>query len=290
MEFQDLSVIVKKLLNVLNSPIFEINESKISITSIFFAAIVLLVSVRLSKFLGMTVKRTLNKKSVDSGVRDSLERFTRYIVIGLGLLLALDMLGFSLNSLAAVGAVLMVGIGFGLQNLAQNFISGLILLIERPVKKGDIVYVAGHRGRVLDIHVRSTVIKTRDGVAVIVPNSKFVSEEVVNDSFLGTHIRQHVKVGVAYGSDVELVKKILEEIADEHPFVLAHPKPAVIFEDFGDSSLDFDLRFWCSDPWEIDLVCSDIRYKVDQAFRANKVEIPFPQRDLNFKTSLSIKN
>jgi len=278
---------LKYFLGILNAPILELSGSKISASSIIISAAILAASFALAKALGSAVNRSLTKRSVDSGIRDSLERFTRYITIFVGILFALNVLGFSLNSLTALSAVLMVGIGFGLQNITQNFISGIILLVERPVKVGDIIHVGDSVGKIIDIHVRSTVILTRDDVAIIVPNSKLVSEEVMNDSFTGNRIRQHIKVGVAYGSDVEKVRKILLQQASEHPKVLKDPLPLVIFEDFGDSSLDFDLRFWCGDIWGIDNVCSDIRFQIDAAFRANKVQIPFPQRDVHLFRDLS---
>jgi len=274
---------VEKVLTFLSEPMLRISEAKISVISILISLLVILASVRVAKMLGQLVNSALKKRGVDSGVRDSLEKFVRYGTIALGVLFSLDNLGVSFNSLAALGAVLMVGIGFGLQNITQNFISGIILLIERPVKVGDIVKVGSSTGRIVDIRVRSTLIQTRDDITIIVPNSRFVSEEVINDSYTGQKIRQHVRVGVAYGSDVPKVKSILLKVASAHPKVMADPKPIVVFEDFGDSSLDFDLRFWCADLWEMDNVNSDIRCEIDRLFREEKVEIPFPQRDLHFK-------
>lgn len=195
-------------------------------------------------------------------------------------------MGVSISSLAAVGAVLMVGIGFGLQNLTQNFISGIILLVERPIKVGDIIKVGTTSGKVVDIRVRSTVVQTRDDVTIIVPNSKFISEEVVNDSYSGKVIRQHLRVGVGYGSDVDKVQHLLCEAAMKHPKVLHEPKPKALFEDFGDSSLNFDLRFWSSEIWLIETVTSEIRKSILNEFRKENIEIPFPQRDVHIKQNL----
>jgi small-conductance mechanosensitive channel len=222
---------------------------------------------------------------VDSGVRDSVEKFVRYGILAFGFLFALDNLGISISSLAAIGAILMVGIGFGLQNITQNFISGIILLLERPIKVGDIVTVGSFSGRVVDIRVRSTIIQTRDDISIIVPNSKLVSEEVINDSYSGQKIRRHVKVGAAYGSDVKTVKRLLTEAAMEHESVLKDPPPSVVFEDFGESSLDFDLRFWCSNIWQMEVISSDLRTAIEEKFRAANIQIPFPQRDLHIRTN-----
>ncbi|MGE4132390.1 MAG: mechanosensitive ion channel family protein [Bdellovibrionales bacterium] len=276
-----LSDAFAKFLKVINTPFLDLNQSKVSISSVVVALFVIFLSFRLAKILGRAVHRALTRKAVNSGVADSLERFTRYLTIAGGILFSLDMLGISITSLAALSAVLMVGVGFGLQNITQNFISGIILLIERPVKVGDIIHVGSSTGRITDIHVRSTIIQTRDDVAIIVPNSKLVSEDVVNDSFTGNYIRQHVKVGVAYGSDVEKVRQVLLEQALSHARVLKTPEPTVVFENFGESSLDFDLRYWSEDIWAIDVVSSDLRFSIDAAFRKHGIQIPFPQRDVH---------
>ena len=280
---------LKSFLKLITVPIFELGDSKISVTSVLIAVLIVVISVRISKILGQTVKKNLVQRSIDSGVADSIARFVRYAIIAAGTMLSLDTLGFSVSSLAALGAVLMVGIGFGLQNIAQNFVSGLILLIERPVKVGDIVHVGNTAGRIVDIHVRSTIIQTLDDVTVIVPNSKFISEEVINDSYTGNNIRRHIKIGVAYGSNIEQVKKLLIDQAYAHPLVLKDPPPSVVFEDFGESSLNFDLRFWTELSQDKDVIGSDIRCGIDASFRAHGIEIPFPQRDLHLKSGLPPK-
>lgn len=274
----------KSLLKILQAPIVEFSNAKISIFTFLISFTVVVFSFRIARYLGKALNKHLQKKEVDSGVRDSLEKFLRYLIVGFGILFSLDNLGVSFNSLAAIGAVLMVGIGFGLQNITQNFFSGIIILIERPIKVGDIIRVGDTSGRIVDIRVRSTLVQTRDDITIIVPNSKLVSEEVINESFTGQKIRQHVRVGVAYGSNVELVQSLLVEAAKNHSKVLATPKPICVFEDFGDSSLNFDIRFWCSDIWEMENISSDIRCQIDRSFRENKVEIPFPQRDIHIKT------
>lgn len=284
-QWDDLLANFQGFLQALNTPILSISGSKISLSSIIASIIMLVVAIKVAKYIGRLVNHTLQNRSVDSGVRDSLEKFVRYTVIVIGVLFSMDNLGISINSLAALGAVLMVGIGFGLQNITQNFISGLILLIERPIKVGDIVKVGNASGRVLDIRVRSTVVQTRDNVTIIVPNSKFVSEEVTNDSYLGQKIRHHIRVGVAYGSDVKKVKDILCKAAVINDSTLNDPPPEAFFEDFGDSSLNFDLRFWSADIWHIERISSDLRCDIDRMFREAGIEIPFPQRDVHIKSN-----
>ena len=271
--------------NLISTPLFQLGSSHISLASLFVVLLILAFFYIVSKIIERAMGNILKNKSIDPGIKGSIERFSRYLVVMIGVFVALDTIGISLTSIAAVGAVLMVGIGFGLQNIAQNFISGIIILLERPIKQGDIVYVGGVSGKVRDIRVRSTVIETRDDVAIIVPNSQFIAEQVINDSFSGHKIRKILKVGVAYGSDVEKVTQILKKIANEHKQVLEDPGSKVLFMDFGNSSLDFELRFWVSELWTTDAILSDLRYAIDREFRSANVTIPFPQRDLHIKTS-----
>ena len=226
----------------------------------------------------------LADQELDSGVKGSISRFTKYLVMLIGSLIALDTVGISLKSLAALGAVLMVGIGFGLQNITQNFISGLIILLERPIKVGDLVDVKGISGKVIDIGARSTLVHTRDDVAIIVPNSQFISEQVTNESFTGSRARHHLPIGVAYGADVELVEKILKEVAEAHSKVLKDPTPNVLFVEFGSSSLDFDLMVWVEDLWKFEEILSDLRFAIVKKFNEHNIEIPFPQRDLHLRS------
>lgn len=276
---------VKSVWNLLSTPLFELGNSRISLASLFVALLILTVFVIIAKILERGVQNALKKKAIDPGVKASVGRFTKYVIIMVGVFVAVDTIGISLTSIAALGAVLMVGIGFGLQNIAQNFISGIIILLERPIKKGDVVVVGGVSGRVRDIRVRSTVIETRDDVAIIVPNSQFIAEQVINDSFSGHKIRKILKVGVAYGSDVEKVTNILLDIANEQEQILKDPGARVLFMDFGSSSLDFELRFWVAELWTTEVILSNIRYAIDREFRKSGVTIPFPQRDLHIKTS-----
>ena len=274
----------KYIWNLLSTPLFELGNSHISIVSLFVVLLILGVFFVISKIIERAVGNILKNKSIDPGIKGSIERFSKYLTVTVGVFVAVDTIGINLTSIAAVGAVLMVGIGFGLQNIAQNFISGIIILLERPIKQGDIVFVGGISGKVRDIRVRSTIIETRDDVAIIVPNSQFIAEQVINDSFSGHKIRKTLKVGVAYGSDVEKVTQILMKIASEHNEVLKDPGSKVLFMDFGNSSLDFELRFWVSELWTTDAILSDLRYAIDREFRNGDITIPFPQRDLHIKT------
>jgi potassium efflux system protein len=204
----------------------------------------------------------------------------RYAVFLIGLVIAVDSIGLKLDALLTASAALLVGIGFGLQSIAQNFISGLILLIERPVGKGDFVQIGDASGVVLDIGLRATLVVTRDEVTIIVPNSQLITGQVMNHSIPTTRKRTLVEVGVAYGTDTALVERVLLEVAHASEHVLKEPAPEVRFESFGDSSLQFGLLFWIADPREDRRVASRLRFAIDHAFRDKKIEIPFPQREV----------
>lgn len=283
--------VVKASWSYISFPLFEISGTKISVISVLLCIAFFALSIRLANVAERFIYRILKDKDLDSGVKGSIARFSRYAVIIVGALIALDTVGISLSSLAALGAVLMVGIGFGLQNITQNFISGLIILMERPIKVGDMVKVKGVSGKVVEIGARSTLIHTRDDIAIIVPNSQFISEQVVNESFSGEKIRLHLSVGVSYSSDVEKVRTCLMEVAKEHPHILNDPEPFVFFKNFGDSSLDFHLTVWVNELWFFERIMSDLRFGVMKKFKENEIEIPFPQRDLHLRsTDINLKD
>jgi len=195
-----------------------------------------------------------------------------------GISVALNVLSIDLSALAVVAGGLGIGIGFGLQNVVANFVSGLVLLLEQPIRIHDRVTVENVEGNVVDIHFRSTTIVTNDNIAIIVPNSQFINQSVTNWSHGDPTIRVHVPVGVAYGSDVELVTRILEDVAAKADHVLNHPAPEVRFNEFGDSSLNFELLVWSDDPPGHLKLRSRLNYSIDAEFRRNGIEIPFPQR------------
>lgn len=202
-----------------------------------------------------------------------------------GVLFALNHIGFDMTALTAVGAVLGVGIGFGLQNLANNFISGLVLLFERPIQVGDFVEVSGVLGTVQSVNARSTTVDTQDHIAIIVPNSNFVSQNVTNWSYRDTRTRIHVRVHVALKSDPRKVEATLLEVARAHQAVLSDPEPRVQFLSFGESALQFDLLVWIDEPPQQFFVRSDLNFAISDLFKERGIEIPFPQRDLHVRSA-----
>ncbi len=245
-------------------------------------AVFLLLLARLASWvmIHLVLKNYYRKKNINLGSQYAINQLLQYFIYVIAILMALEALGFTLTVLWGGAAALLVGIGLGLQETFKDLISGIILLFERRVEVGDVVEIEGLVGTVRRIGVRTSLVETRDNITVIVPNSKLIIEKVVNWSHNDNKARFFVKVGVAYGSDTELVKKILLNVARENAFVLRHPAPFVRFVDFGDSSLDFQIHFWSHEFLRIEDVKSDIRFEIDQAFRKNDVTIPFPQRDV----------
>lgn len=197
----------------------------------------------------------------------------------------IESLGFQINVLLAGSAALLVGIGFGLQPIFADLVSGLFLLFEGTVKIGDVIEADGVVGKIHQINLRSTEVRTRDNMIIIVPNSKFVVEKVVNWSHNAESVRFYVDIGVAYGSDVEMVMRVLKEEMDRNSGIERTPGSFVRFTSFGDSSLDFQLIFWTNDPFNVENLKSDLRRAIHARLKAEKIEIPFPQRDIHIRTN-----
>jgi small-conductance mechanosensitive channel len=265
--------------------LFMLGGTAVTVASLISFFVFITLAYVFSKTIQRALGRIYRRRGLEEGVQYALNRLIHYAVVAIGVFLALDNLGISITALAGLGAILAVGIGFGLQNIAQNFVSGLILLFERPVKKGDFVLVAGEtRGTVREIHARATVVTTLENVDILVPNGKFITETVVNQTYQDRMVRVRVNVGVAYGSDTALVRETLLAVAVAHPGVVRKDEAVVLFQDFGDSSLDFALLVWIDNPLLQGRVASDLRFAIDQAFRSRGIEIPFPQRDLHIRT------
>jgi small-conductance mechanosensitive channel len=197
-----------------------------------------------------------------------------------GVVVALNILEINLTGLAVTFGFLSVGIGFGLQNITSNFVSGIILLFERPVRVGDLITVGENLGRVEAIGIRSTLLRTADNVELIIPNSQFIEQTVTNWTYRDKTVRVHVPVGVAYGTDVDLVRRLLLQMADDSVHTLDAPAPDVQLTAFGESSLDFELLVWIPDPSERKNAASDLNFAILASFAEHGIEIPFPQRDV----------
>jgi small-conductance mechanosensitive channel len=261
-----------------------IGNVTISLGDILVAIVVFVVVLTLTRM----IRRLLNERifpqtGLDTGVRNSLSTGLGYVGLALALALAVTTVGFDLSNVAIIAGALSVGIGFGLQNVVNNFVSGLILLVERPIKVGDWIEVGVHEGYVRRIDVRATEIETFRRAAVIVPNSELISGAVINWTHKNRYGRVELPVGVAYGSDVAKVMEILQRCLKEHESILRIPEPYVLFTGFGDSSLDFEARGQISNVEYRISVQSDLRIAIYLAFEEAGIEIPFPQRDLHIK-------
>ncbi|MBL8232781.1 MAG: mechanosensitive ion channel [Bryobacterales bacterium] len=231
------------------------------------------------------VKRLLIRTKLDPSARQAVGSVFHYLALLIGLLLILQTVGIDLTALSVVAGGLGIGLGFGLQNVANNLVSGLVVLLERPVKIGDRIEVAGTEGQVVEIRARSTTVLTNDNIAIIIPNSRFITEEVVNWSYADSKVRFRIPVTVGYESDVRLVERLLMEVAAGNHNVLAEPAPVVRFIAFGESALQFELRAWSNTLVQRKgKLISDLNFAILEAFRANGIAIPYPQRDVHVKS------
>lgn len=270
------------IVNVLNYNLFALGEARITPLSIIYLVVLTFLLFYISnKLKNFLIGKLLEKTKLDLGAKQAIGTIIRYVVMVVGFLVILQTVGINLTTFNVVAGAVGVGIGFGLQNIANNFISGLIILFERPIKVGDRIEVDKIDGQVTAIGARSTRIKTNDNITIIVPNSKFISENVINWSFENPIVRFRIPVEVSYDSDVDLVSKLLIEVAKENPDVAEDPPPSVRFLRFGENALYFELRAWTSVRLHRrGLLTSDLNFAILRKFREHNIEMPFPQRDL----------
>jgi len=262
----------------------QLGEIRFSFGTLFTLVVVFAIGIALTRWLQRVLRATvLPRTHLDPGVRSSLVTGAGYLGITLSALIAVSTAGLNLSSLAVVLGALSVGIGFGLQAVTSNFVSGLILLIERPIKEGDWIEVSGESGVVKKISVRSTRIETFDRHEVIIPNSDLMSGVVKNMTLSNRTGRLILPVGVAYGSDLDKTREILLQAAKAHDGVTSYPEPIVLFMGLGDSSLDFELRCFLRDVTTRLGVQSDLRFAIYAALNQAEIEIPFPQRDIHLR-------
>ncbi len=275
--------------SIFNYTLFTLNQTPITIASIilflFILVLFLIVSKLLTRMLG---SRILTRMQIDKATRYNLERITYYLLVIVSAIVAFQFIGINLSGLAVILGFLSVGIGFGLQNITSNFVSGLILLFERPIKIGDRVTVGETLGDVIAINMRSTTIRSVNNISIIVPNAEFISERVINWSYGEKKVRLDIDVGVSYDSNLDTVLQCLKEVALESDQVLKKPEPIVQFRGFGDSSWEMQLRCWIPDPKKQPEIRSALNCAIVHKFRENNVEIPYPQRDLHVRSAIPI--
>lgn len=275
--------IIKKILEY---PLIPIQKYELTLADILLVIaiytvlklVIRLIRSRLSKFF-------FERNNIEAGRQASILQIIQYILYTIFIAVSLEIVGVDLSIVLAGSAAVLVGLGFGVQHIFNDLVSGLIMLFEGKVEVGDIIDVGGLIGKVDKVGLRTSTVKTREASSIVIPNSKFISENVINWTHLNNVARFDVAVGVAYGSDVQLIKKLLLNCAHEHGKVVAKPAPFVRFTDFGSSSLDFVLYYWSTEIWFTEDVKSDLRFMIDRAFRQHNISIPFPQQDLHIRSS-----
>ena len=268
--------------------LFEIGSTPFSLFEIIFFVLSVILLIYLSgKLRSLLVERILTRYNLDIGIRQSIGTIVRYVILVLGVFIIIQSAGIDLSALSVLVGALGVGIGFGLQNIANNFISGLIILFERPIKVGDRIEVGDVNGDVVDISARATTVITNDNISIIVPNSQFISSPVTNWSHHDRRVRFRFPVGVSYKEDPEVVRQLLMEVMNEHTGVLKSPPPDVWFSAFGDSSLNFNMMIWSTQYVQRpEHLRSQLYFAIFKKFKEHGIEIPFPQRDLHIRSGL----
>jgi len=277
----------QKIVEIFNAPLFAIDRFHFTLwVLLYLTALVLLLFWATSRLNRFVVYRLLDRSKVALGVRIAVGSIIRYLVIVVGLVVIFQTAGINLSSITIIFGALGVGIGFGLQNITNNFVSGLIILLERPIKVGDRIEVGGGvAGDVVDISMRATTIVTNDNISIIVPNSEFISKTVINWSHTNRQVRFNFPVKVAYREDPERIRRLLIDLALRQPGVLHAPPPDVLFVAHGDSALEFNLRVWTEEFVDRPGVLkSQLYYRIFAVFREQGVEIPFPQQDVHIKS------
>ena len=264
---------------------FHVGNVGVSPELLFETFVFIILLAFLTRFARRFLRiEVLNRTALDPGQRYAIERTFGYAVFAMGLFVGMQMIGLNLNSLAFLGGALGIGVGFGLQNIASNFASGLILLLEHPIKVGDRIEVGNLNGDVMRIGGRSTWVRTNDNLIIIVPNAEFTTGRVTNWTANDRQARFSFPVGVAYGSDPEKVRDLLLALAAQHVDVLSNPPPEVLLAGFGDSSINFELRVWTVTQVQTpSRLKSDLYFAMVRQFAADGIEIPFPQRDVYIK-------
>ena len=263
----------------------------LTIGSVLLAAIIILAFVGIARWVRRRMAQSfLPKAGLDPPLANTVSKLITYGIVSIGILFALSAMGVNLTTLTVIAGGLSVGLAFGLQEIVNNFVSGFILLFERSIQVGDVVNVDNNVGVVQQIGVRSTTIRTRDNVELIIPNSYFLTQVVTNLTRTENLVRTRISVGVSYGAAPREVEQALLTAAHRHTLVLADPEPTVQFMDFGDSSLNFDLLIWTNQAMDSLILSSDLRYNIWDALDERNIEIPFPQRDIHIRSADPLLN
>jgi small-conductance mechanosensitive channel len=283
---ETVQTILTRLKGLLEAPLFKLGEAQITLLSLLYFLLLLLLLIYLSGKGRILVSRVLARRGMELGVREATGAIVRYVMLFIGMLVILQTIGIDLTALSILTGAVGLGIGFGLQNIANNFISGIIILFERPVRIGDRIAVGDVEGDVIRIGARSTTVLTNDNIDIIIPNSKLITENVVNWTHQERKVRFRIPVTVAYHMDVRNVEHALLEAAREVPDVLDTPAPGVRFMQFGENGLEFELRAWTTTLVQRKgKFTSALNFAIYDKFKEHQIEIPYPQRDVHIRSS-----
>ena len=272
------------LSEIWNFPLLKLSSGSITVSQLATAVLVLVIGILAARLALRLVERGLAGRGVTPDAIQTLQRVLFYVIVVILVITALDVMNVPVTTLTFATGAIAVGVGFGAQNIINNLISGWILMSERPVRIGDFIEIDGSVGKVERIGNRSTRIRRVDGVHMLVPNSQMLERIVTNWTLVDDRIRTMIAVGVAYGSPVREVEKLLRQAVDEHRMVESDPEPIIVFEDFGDNALLFHTYFWVrvTGAMEARRIRSDLRFRIDELFNEHGIVIAFPQRDLHF--------
>jgi small-conductance mechanosensitive channel len=267
---------------ILDRTLFAVGGTRITLDLLVALALVATATLLASWLLQRLLERGLRRVAVRAGTVAASRRLAHYAVLAVGLGAVLDLLGVNLATLFAAGAVFAIGVGFAMQNIAQNFVSGVILLLERSIKPGDVLEVEGRFVRVHEMGIRATIARTLDEEEIIIPNSTIVQSTVKNYTLQSSVYRLRATVGVVYSSDMALVRRVLEAVASRMPGRVAEREPLVLMTEFGDSAVMFEISIWIDDPWRMRRAKSDLNEAIWWTFKEEGIVIAFPQLDVHF--------
>jgi len=279
------------LIDILDKMTFSLGQGHVSILGILTGILTLLLLVWLALVVTNFLEGWLRKiPAVNPSARVLLAKVARIMLVAAAFLFAVSSVGIDLTVFAVFGGAIGVGLGFGLQKVVSNFVSGVILLMDRSIKPGDVVEISGTYGRINKLAGRYTSVISRDGREHLIPNEDMVTQTVINWTFSNRMVRRHLPVGISYKSDVDMAVKLMTEAADEIPRVLDDPAPRVLIKGFGDSAIDLELRVWIRDAKNgVSNVASEVYYLIWQKFNENAVEFPYPQRDIHIVSNKKIE-
>ncbi|RMG81549.1 MAG: mechanosensitive ion channel protein MscS [Bacteroidetes bacterium] len=278
------------LKEILEFKLFAYQNYELTVFNLITIILIIVITKILLRIVKRLIERPFSRFEIEEGRRYTIFQIIRYITWTIAIAMCLEAVGIRVTVILAASAALLVGMGFGIQDIFNDIVSGLFLLFEGNIKVDDVVEIDGMVCKVEEIGLRTSVVRTRDDIRVVIPNRRFINEKIINWSHQKKYTRFHISVGVSYDSDPEKVKEVLLKVAHNHTDILNNPpyQPKVWFVNYGDSSIDFELLFWSDKNFLIENIKSELRFDIFKALKENGITIPFPQRDLHIKTDETV--